>query len=378
MQSAVSIFYKSNMIKINLSKLVKSTLLITSIFLIGVSTIAGSFNANARQQEIKNQELFNNPESILNVTFKDNVYLDNIIDNELNPDKNWQGLKFDSNTFGITSISGLSNIGGQDEMISINEQFNTRTIKKNYNDKLQELIVKIDDIKNNGSTIENLSDEGKKEVKEELDKMNGFDLKRQRYWNWSQSKILSISLVGNTNTLNSIKTILEKSGHAKELVLMNNKELKKESDKIQELLKNKSENDKIAIIKDLLQSELEKIGKNEDLDKVAYKEYNALPEYIKNPIQFQLEESTTNSIESVTFKTLDNLVNGTKAKAGLPAWLGGVSGVAGFISFRINYYFWTTFAVCVKNLGGCAKLVLDTITYGFTGYQIWQEFRKMQ
>jgi hypothetical protein len=95
-----------------LKSIFKISILALSILLIAISTISGSINANARQQEIVNQELFNNPQAILNVTFKDNVYLDNIIDNELNTDKNWQGLKFDNSTFGITSLSGLSNIGG--------------------------------------------------------------------------------------------------------------------------------------------------------------------------------------------------------------------------------------------------------------------------
>ncbi len=77
---------------LKISKLFKFAVLTTSIFLIAISTISTGFNSNARQNEISNQELFNNPQSILNVSFKDNIYLENIIDNELNPNKNWQGL----------------------------------------------------------------------------------------------------------------------------------------------------------------------------------------------------------------------------------------------------------------------------------------------
>ena len=113
-----------------IGKVIKSTLLFTSIFLVGISSISIGFNANARQNEIKTLELFTNPHSILNVTFKENVYLDNIIDNELNPDKNLQGLKFDSNTFGITGISGISSIGGRDEVIAIDGQYSPKQIKK--------------------------------------------------------------------------------------------------------------------------------------------------------------------------------------------------------------------------------------------------------
>ncbi len=141
--------------KMTIGKVVKSTLLITSILLIAISTITGSFKANARRQEQVNQELFNNPQSVLNIAFKDNVYLDNIIDNELNPDKNWQGLRFDSKTFGISSVSGLSNFGGQDEMVSISGQFNTDTLKNAYANKYKEMIVKLDDLKNNGAKLKN-------------------------------------------------------------------------------------------------------------------------------------------------------------------------------------------------------------------------------
>jgi hypothetical protein len=208
-------------------KLAKTTLLITSIFLIGITTLNTSINVSARQNEIKNQELFNNPQAILNVSFKDNVYLDNIVDNELNSDKNWQGLKFDSNTFGISSISGLSNIGGIDEMVSINGQFSTRTIKRSYKDKLQELLSKIDDIKNNNQGTSN------EKINKELSKMNSSEVKKQRYFNWSQSKILNIFIVGNTDTLTTIKTILVKSGHTKtqELIISSDLQAKLEEAK---------------------------------------------------------------------------------------------------------------------------------------------------
>jgi hypothetical protein len=228
----------------NLAVLLKKAMLTLSITLLALSTITGSINAHARQQEQVNIELFNNPQAFLNVSFKDNVYLDNILDNELNSDKNWQGLKFDSNTFGITSLSGLSNIGGVEEMISINGQYNPRSTKKTYKNKLQELIVKIDDLKTNPTSINQITlSEGEgadrrervsketntndltKEVSKELSKMNSWEVKKQRYFNFSQSKILNISIVGNTNTLDTIKAILDRSGHTKSLELTITSEL---------------------------------------------------------------------------------------------------------------------------------------------------------
>jgi hypothetical protein len=300
----------------------KNSILTLSVLVIAISTISGSINANARQQEILNQELFNNPQAILNVTFKDNVYLDNIIDNELNSDKNWQGLKFDNSTFGVTSLSGLSNIGGVEEMVSINGQYSTRSIKKSYKDKLQELIVKIDDIKNNNQPSENET------IKTELAKMNNWEVKKQRYVNWSQSKILSISLVGNSNTLDIIKEILDKSGHVKISNIINSKltieAINLVSEKINsEISIEKETNKDPNLINEISDRNISKMTQ-EILNQNGI--YNSLEESISDnlveikksnnpPIQNLLEETNTNSIETTTSKIGKSLVGGIDAKA---------------------------------------------------------------
>ena len=307
--------------KISFIKLAKSTLLITSIFLIGISTLNTSLNVSARQSEITNQELFNNPQAILNVSFKENVYLDNIIDNELNPDKNWQGLKFDNNTFGISSLSGLSNIGGIDEMISINGQYSTRTIKRSYKDKLQELITKIDDIKNNNQSTSN------EEVKKEISKMNSWEVKKQRYFNYSQSKILNISLVGNTDTLTTIKTILDRSGHVKTIELIVSSEFKQKIEEVKKNIDTQLESNNLPNQSELKNSELNQEDQNKVLSIInssAQELVNSeLSKTIEGRKQLELNKSQQDLINSgqvnlddKDYQTIDKLLttdnNGNK------------------------------------------------------------------
>jgi hypothetical protein len=248
-----------------IKSILKNTIVTTCVLLISITTISGSINANARQQEILNQELFNNPQAILNVTFKDNTYLDNIIDNELNSDKNWQGLKFDNN-YGITSLSGLSNIGGVDEMVTINGQYSNRSVKRAYKNKLQELIIKIDDIKNNksfqGEAGAKATEGVSTNIDSELAKMNGWEVKRQRYYNWSQSKILNISLVGNSDTLNTIRSILMLSGHTKLIEFTIVTELQSKIKEVQENIDIKLKSNNLPIQSELKNTELNEEDKN--------------------------------------------------------------------------------------------------------------------
>jgi hypothetical protein len=245
----------------------KSILTLTILF-ITILTISGSINSNASQQEILNQELFKNPQAILNVTFKDNVYLDNIIDNELNSDKNWQGLKFDSKAFGITSLSGLSSIGGIEEMVTVHGQYSAKSIKKSYKDKLQELIVKIDDIKNNKSFLgeagANATEGANAAITSELTKMNGWEIKKQRYFNWSQSKILNISLVGGIDTLNTIKSILVLSGHTEQLEFTNINELQTKFEELKKRIDSQLKSNSLPIQNELKNTEL----KSDQMNKV--------------------------------------------------------------------------------------------------------------
>jgi hypothetical protein len=246
----------------------KTSILTLSILVIVISTISGSINANARQQEILNQELFYNPQAILNVTFKDNVYLDNIIDNELNSDKNWQGLTFDNSNFGITSLSGLSNIGGVEEMVSINGQYSTKTLKKSYKDKLQELIVKIDDIKNNKSFLGEAGADTTERVNAAittgLAKMNNWEVKKQRYYNWSQSKILNISLLGNSDALITLESILLKSGHTKSVEYTNMTDLLSKLDVLKKDIDSELKLNNLPIQSEFKNSEL----KDDQINKV--------------------------------------------------------------------------------------------------------------
>lgn len=289
--------------QINISKLVKNTLLITSIFLIGLSTTTSSINSNARQQEQFNQELFSNPQSILNISFKDNVYLDNIIDNELNPDKNWQGLTFDKTKFGITGLSGLSNIGGVEELVSINGQFNQRSIKREYNSKLKELITKIDDIKNNNQPTDN------EIVKKELSKMNGIEVKRQRYWDWSQAKILQLSLVGNNETLSTLKNILEKSGHIKSIVFNDINKIYYDFLNINDKTIDDANKEILSKINEMKNN----AGIKDDIQDSINKEFENAPHYYKNPVSREILNEE--NIESYPKDIISSLMHGIAAKA---------------------------------------------------------------
>jgi hypothetical protein len=352
--------HKQNPTPNNLSKLTKQAFLLTSILLLTLSTVTSGINAQARQQDKVNQEIYTNPQAILNVSFKDNVYLDNILDNELNSEKNWSGINFKNNSYGITNLSGLSTIGGQNEMITISGQYNPRQVKKAYTLKNQELITKIDDLKNNGSKIEDLdklSKEDKESLSKEINKMNGLEVKRQRYLNWESSKILGLSLVGNTDTLTSIKTILDNSGHTKVNELLITEDLKTQITEITKILENKSEKERNNYLNILIKSEIEKIGITGNIEEYMRKEIDNMPEYIKNPLQMKIEDKDTSSFETITGKIINGLLNGTQAKAALPAWLGGVSSVSAWISFRLQYYFWTIFWQCSKNLAICAGAV---------------------
>jgi hypothetical protein len=343
----------------------KNSILTLSVLVIAISTISGSINANARQQEILNQELFNNPQAILNVTFKDNVYLDNIIDNELNSDKNWQGLKFDNSTFGITSLSGLSNIGGVEEMVSINGQYSTRSIKKSYKDKLQELIIKIDDLKNNKSFLgeagANATEGVNAAITTELAKMNNWEVKKQRYINWSQSKILSISLIGNTNTLDIIKEILVKSGHVKTIEILIVENLKKEADLLREKLKGQSEQEQQLTIKNIIQTEFKESGGKGNFEQSIRAEFESSPEYIKNPIQDTLNQVETKSIETVTSRMINGLMYGTIAKAALPVWMTSITAMAITISHYSSIGFFWVVRFCSSNYWRCAMIIWGII-----------------
>ncbi|MGL4757868.1 MAG: hypothetical protein ACRCXZ_00895 [Patescibacteria group bacterium] len=267
---------------------VKVGLISLSILAIGLSTITGVVNSSANE----NEKELTNPETMLNVSFKESVNLENIIDNELNPDKNWQGMKFNDD-FRITGLSGLSNFGGQKELVSINGQYSVRSAKRSYLNKYKDLIIKLDDIKNNGSKVENITDENQKILNTETSKMNGWELKRQRYWNWSSSEILNLSLIGSKNTLETIKEILNKSGHTNSIELTLTSVIQKEIEIIKSDLEGKNENEVNNYINDIQTKALKEQG-IDDINKIG----DSIPENIKNPIENVIEDTSTDSIET--------------------------------------------------------------------------------
>ncbi len=257
-------------------------------------------------------------------------------------------------------------------MVTINGKYSNKQIKKAYKDKQQSLIVKIDDIKNNGvELISEASDsENDKEsialANQEISKMNNWEVKKQRYWNWSQSKILNISLVGDTDTLTTIKTILDKSGHtlANELILTS--KLQSEIKKLETKLSNKSDQEQKAIITEYINQSLKQSGETRSIEEVLKEEYSAVPDYIKYPIQDQLEEVQTKSVETITSKMINGLINGTEVKAAMPAWMFSLTALTGFISAfaRISFLFVLRF--CTSNYWRCATIGWGIIEGGNT------------
>jgi hypothetical protein len=211
-------------------------------------------------------------------------------------------------------------------MITVSGQYNQRNINKAFEDKTQELITKIDDIKNNGSIVENISIEDKETLDKELNKMNGFEVKKQRYWNWEDAKILSISLVGNTDTLSTIKTILERSGHTKGIILNETKTINQDIEDVANKLgllidetkntDNKNiEEEKSKIINDKINSMLKDNNINDNLNKSIEDSIGTIPDYQKNPIQNTLSKDSTKSLETTASNLISNLINGTNSKA---------------------------------------------------------------
>lgn len=218
-----------------LRKIVKYSAIFTVIFSISIFTIGNTINSSANDNI---NDTFINPEAVLNITFKDGVYLDNIIENELNPNKNWQGMKFDDD-FGITNLSGISNIGGIEEKISVLTQSKINNIKKIYKSKLRKTIQQVDSILESNENLENKDNIINNDLRSELNKMSRTEVKNQIQYNWSQSKILSIGIVGKTKTLKTIRNILEKSEHTYRMSYIEAEELNK--------IKNEFEKDTIEL-----------------------------------------------------------------------------------------------------------------------------------
>ncbi|MGL4758822.1 MAG: hypothetical protein ACRCXZ_05775 [Patescibacteria group bacterium] len=271
-----------------LGKYVNKTIIGISIIALGFMIVTGVINSNANE----NEKSIDNPEAMLIVSFKEGVYLDNIIDNELNPDKNWQGMKFDNN-FRIIGLSGVSDFGGQEEMVSINGHYTNKSIKRAYLNKYKDLLIKLDDIKNNGSEITGLSEVNKHDLTNETKKMNSWQLKKQRYWNWHQSKILDLKIVGGVKTLLTIKEILTKSNHTK---FIDFNEIN--------VFKNSIETTQIEIDKNLSSKNLPQFKdlNKSDLSKSEIEEINTIINENSQKFVAQFQNSSKNEIEK---KVLD-------------------------------------------------------------------------
>ncbi len=154
------------------------------------------------------------------------------------------------------------------------------------------MILKIDDIKNNNQPTTNQA------LKDEISKMSSWEIKKQRYINLSQSKILSISLVGNIESLITIKEILDKSEHTRISEILKTDQIEKDINAIELMMKE----DKNISLQSIVNSNIEKKLIDNDLStNVLQKIPNSieqLPEYIKDPIQFQIENVETKSIET--------------------------------------------------------------------------------
>ncbi len=208
--------------------------------------------------------------------------------------------------------------------------------------------------------------------------MNGFELKRQRYWNWSQSKILALSIVGNTDTLETLKLIMEKSGHTNNIELLNTTQMLIESEQITSKLNNKSEDEQKAIIEELSKTEFAKLGIAGDIEKTIKAEFEKAPEYIKNNVQSHIEEVNTKSIETTTGGIINEIINGPTAKAALPAWLAGFGSVVGWITFRLNYYvWWHVSKVCLKQWLGCLAIAMQLVDNANTIDDIRRKFQNL-
>ncbi len=162
--------------------------------------------------------------------------------------------------------------------------------------------------------------------------MNSIELKAQRYFNWEDDKINTISILGNTETLINIKEILVNSGHANQLILTEMETVKKQMDDINKQVVGMNEEEKSAYVTNLytekVKTELAKQGITGDINEYMKQEYQKAPEYQKEMIQNVLEEHEIESAETEVSKIGDQLLNGIKSKAN-----------NGWCGFRVNGFF---------------------------------------
>jgi hypothetical protein len=346
--------------KINTSRLFNYVKIFTKlipiiILILSITSISSTINSKASEEVLFNQELISNPQAFLNVVFKDDTHLDNIIENELNSIKNNQGYELDSKTFVINSLSGLSNIAGTQQKISIQGNYSTITLKQEYKNKLSEVITKLDDLINNNSKIENLTQEDRTKLDHQLSRMNPIELKAQRFWNWGDDKVLSIGIIGNTETLYDLKEILEDSGHVKNFTITETATIQKQIEDINVAVKGMSEEEKQNYVQKLyvetVTKELAKNGITGNIEDYMKKEMDNAPEYQKEVVETIIEGHKPTSFETQVSKVTNQLINGTQASAN-----------NGWCGFTFNKW-WGGFSV-----GNCRQTWKDynTLNLGFT------------
>ena len=157
--------------------------------------------------------------------------------------------------------------------------------------------------------------------------MNSWEVKKQRYFNYSQSKILNISLVGNTDTLTTIKTILDRSGHVKTIELIISSELQAKLEEVKKNIDTQLESNNLPNQSELKNSELNQEDQNKVLSIInssAQELVNSeLSKTIEGRKQLELNKSQQDLINSgqvnlddKDYQTIDKLLttdnNGNK------------------------------------------------------------------
>ena len=239
------------------NNLFKQSIMTISILLILISSMTLILNSNANKLD---KNVFETRESILNVTFNEDIYMDNVLDNVLP-----KNIEIKSK-YGISSMSGLTRIAEIDEMINIEGEFSRTTAKKEFKKEVNNFLTKLDIIKSNGTENLTIRDEKNVEVKissdqkellnKELKKFSKSDISKSKWkYLWGDAKILSISIIGSKEVIGNIEILLKNTGHVKNSELIVTKELQSKL----EIINNKVEVEKLKAEKNNENKTIEQI-----------------------------------------------------------------------------------------------------------------------
>lgn len=292
---------KSN--KVSLITLFQRSIAILSILLISLSSASLVFNSNASKLD---EGVYKNPEAMLNVTFNNDTYMDNIIDNVL------PRTGESRNRYGVSLISGLTKIGTVEELVTVSGEYSRSNIKREYKKEVGTFLSKIEAIKNNGTeslvTKNDKNEEKplptaqKEELKKELNKFTKDDVSKARWgYLWGDSKILSLNILGFKETVTNIHELLKQTGHVKSSELIITKDIETQISKTQSIIEEQK-----------LKNQENKEGKSEleIISQVSQDEYKSnLSEEKKSELdKFNfLTEDKIKLVDTVTTKDqLDN------------------------------------------------------------------------